>query len=85
MEATPFKPVLRGLLLTGGEPQFLRAEQGGIADPSTASTQALWWPPSKVAVAGSRPTSLCATRRSRAPAGLEVESTANHPGCAGER
>jgi sulfide:quinone oxidoreductase len=50
VEAHPFRPVLRGLLLTGAEPQFLRAEvSGGANRPPMASTQALWWPPSKIA------------------------------------
>jgi sulfide:quinone oxidoreductase len=46
----PFKPVLRGLLLTGREPRFMRAEAGGAQDrPPESSPQPLWWPPSKVA------------------------------------
>ncbi len=43
--ATP-RPVLRGLLLTGMTPRFLRAEQG--SQPSLISTQPLWWPPAKI-------------------------------------
>jgi sulfide:quinone oxidoreductase len=50
VEPHPFKPVLRGLLLTGAQPQFLRAEVGGGTDePPTAEQFALWWPPSKIA------------------------------------
>jgi sulfide:quinone oxidoreductase len=50
IEPTPFRPVLRGLLLTGDKPQFMRAEVSGGEDrPPTASPSALWWPPSKVA------------------------------------
>jgi sulfide:quinone oxidoreductase len=46
----PFKPVLRGLLLTGREPRFMRTEAGGGEDrPPESSPQPLWWPPSKVA------------------------------------
>jgi sulfide:quinone oxidoreductase len=60
----PFRPVLRGLLLTAGAPLYLRAEVGatGLPEPSRrpasrplrapkseASTRALWWPPGKVA------------------------------------
>jgi sulfide:quinone oxidoreductase len=55
----PFTPVLRGMLLTGGSPLYLRCEPGrdgsSIAtemDPghdSVAADQALWWPPEKVA------------------------------------
>lgn len=46
----PFEPVLRGLLLTGEIPRFLRAElAGGRGETSVADTHALWWPPSKIA------------------------------------
>ena len=56
--AEPFCPVLRGLLLTGGAPLYLRAEltehETGVsrvvdAMGGEASTRALWWPPGKVA------------------------------------
>jgi CBS domain-containing protein len=52
MEVTPrpFRPVLRGLLLTGAAPRFLRAElAGGAGETSRASPDALWWPPAKIA------------------------------------
>jgi sulfide:quinone oxidoreductase len=42
----PFRPVLRGLLLTGLEPRFLRAEPG--KGESLIDTEALWWPPAKI-------------------------------------
>jgi len=42
----PFKPVLRGLLLTGMVPRFLRAEPGTSA--SAVDTEPLWWPPGKI-------------------------------------
>jgi sulfide:quinone oxidoreductase len=42
----PFRPVLRGLLLTGLEPRFLRAEHG--KGESLIDTEALWWPPAKI-------------------------------------
>lgn len=45
----PFRPVLRGLLLTGGEPTFLRAELDGGDETSAAAPHALWWPPGKIA------------------------------------
>jgi sulfide:quinone oxidoreductase len=46
----PFRPVLRGLLLTGGTPRFMRAEvAGGRGADWQVSEHALWWPPSKVA------------------------------------
>ena len=50
IDPAPFRPVMRGLLLTGGVPRYLRAEVGGAPDrPPIASTHALWWPPSKIA------------------------------------
>jgi sulfide:quinone oxidoreductase len=45
----PFRPVLRGLLLTGATPAYLRAEVSGGRGESVASDGALWWPPSKIA------------------------------------
>ena len=53
----PFRPVLRGLLLTGDRPLYLRAELGPggqrehrlLAARDTSSHGALWWPPGKVA------------------------------------
>jgi sulfide:quinone oxidoreductase len=46
----PFRPVLRGVLLTGGPPRYLRADISGTAgDDSTISPQALWWPPNLIA------------------------------------
>jgi sulfide:quinone oxidoreductase len=41
-----YRPVLRGLLLTGLVPRFLRYE--GSTRPSVVDTQPLWWPPSKI-------------------------------------
>jgi sulfide:quinone oxidoreductase len=47
---TAFDPVLRGLVLTGDGPTFLRAEiGGGRGDASEAGEEALWWPPGKIA------------------------------------
>jgi sulfide:quinone oxidoreductase len=49
IEPEPFRPVLRGLLLTGEAPAFLRAElSGGRGDTSTATSELLWWPPGKI-------------------------------------
>lgn len=46
----PFTPVLRGLLLTGSLPLYVRAElSGGRGASSTAANEALWWPPGKIA------------------------------------
>jgi sulfide:quinone oxidoreductase len=45
----PFRPVLRGVLMTGGGDRFLRADlTGGRGNTAEADAQALWWPPSKV-------------------------------------
>lgn len=50
VEPKPFRPVLRGLLLTGREPTFMRAEiSGGHGETSTVASHALWWPPGKIA------------------------------------
>ena len=50
VEPQPFRPVLRGLLLTGATPRYMRAEvSGGQGDDSAVSEHALWWPPSKIA------------------------------------
>ena len=46
VEPRPFKPVLRGLLLTGMSPRYLRAEPGSVR--SVADTEPLWWPPAKI-------------------------------------
>jgi sulfide:quinone oxidoreductase len=49
VDPAPFRPVLRGLLLTGEAPTFLRAElAGGRGDTSTATSELLWWPPGKI-------------------------------------
>jgi sulfide:quinone oxidoreductase len=47
VEPEPFRPVLRGLLLTGMEPRFLRAERG-TTNLSVIDTEPLWWPPAKI-------------------------------------
>jgi sulfide:quinone oxidoreductase len=46
-----FQPVLRGLLLTGGGPLYLRTESvggQGHGHGGTITGEALWWPPSKI-------------------------------------
>jgi sulfide:quinone oxidoreductase len=76
VEPRPFKPVLRGLLLTGDRPQFMRAEVGGAPDqPPTSEQFALWWPPSKIA--GRRLAPYLARRYGdleQEPDGLAVEA-----------
>jgi sulfide:quinone oxidoreductase len=46
VKPAPYRPVLRGLLLTGLTPRFLRHEGG--TTPSVVETQPLWWPPAKI-------------------------------------
>jgi sulfide:quinone oxidoreductase len=49
VDPQPFRPVLRGLLLTGSAPRYLRADVSGSAgDASTFSADPLWWPPDKL-------------------------------------
>jgi sulfide:quinone oxidoreductase len=45
-EPPPFRPVIRGLLLTGFVPRYLRSETG--TGRSVVDTEPLWWPPAKI-------------------------------------
>jgi sulfide:quinone oxidoreductase len=46
VEPRPFRPVLRGLLLTGLTPRFMTAN---VLDASSEiDTEPLWWPPAKI-------------------------------------
>jgi len=47
VEAQPFRPILRTLLLTGGAPLYLRTDPTAPAD-GTVSDEPLWWPPAKI-------------------------------------
>jgi sulfide:quinone oxidoreductase len=49
VERSAFEPVIHALLLSGGEPLYIRAELAGDDPQCTVSTEPLWWPPSKVA------------------------------------
>jgi sulfide:quinone oxidoreductase len=49
LDPQPYRPVLRGMLLTGGQSQWLRAPAGDTPAASQASLRALWWPPTKIA------------------------------------
>ena len=44
----PFRPVLRGLLLTGGQPTYLRHDLAEAGDGDWASGAPIWWPPTKI-------------------------------------
>ena len=49
LDPRPFHPVLRGLLLTGGEPWYLRRELSAAPERAPAADyHALWWPPAKI-------------------------------------
>ena len=49
VEPRSFEPVLRGVLLTGGRPRYLRADiSGRRGDDSTISLEPLWSPPTKL-------------------------------------
>jgi sulfide:quinone oxidoreductase len=47
VDAAPFSPVLRGMLLTERWARFLRRET--VGDAAEAADRALWWPPTKIA------------------------------------
>src|SRR5829696_8389088 len=74
VDPQPFRPVLRGLLLTGSTPRYMRAEvSGGRGEDWRVSDHALWWPPSKIA--GKRLAPYLALRHDELenePAGLPV-------------
>jgi sulfide:quinone oxidoreductase len=45
----PFRPVLRGMLLTGTSPAYLRREVGtGHNETLSLDGEPLWWPPAKI-------------------------------------
>jgi sulfide:quinone oxidoreductase len=47
---SPIRPTLRGMLLTGIAPTFMRAEIAGTTgDSFQTAHNPLWWPPSKIA------------------------------------
>src|SRR5919108_633858 len=71
----PFRPILRGMLLTGAAPRYLRADVSGTAgDSSTASDQALWWPPSKIAGHWLAPYLALGIEELEAPPGVAVDT-----------
>ena len=49
VEPEPFRPVLRGLLLTGGDDRFMRHTVAGGGGEGEVSGHTLWWPPTKIA------------------------------------
>ena len=77
----PFRPVLRGLLLTGSTPRYMRAEvSGGRGEDWAVSEHALWWPPSKIAGRWLAPyLALHHDELEDAPAGLPVDVEVSGP------
>jgi sulfide:quinone oxidoreductase len=49
IEPAPFAPILRGMLLTGAAPHFVRSRAAAGDDAVLASWEPLWWPPTKIA------------------------------------
>lgn len=75
LEPKPFRPVLRGLLLTGSTPRYMRAEvSGGRGEEWAVSEHPLWWPPSKIAGRWLAPyLAVHHNELDEAPAGLPVD------------
>jgi sulfide:quinone oxidoreductase len=48
VDAAPFRPVLRGMLFTGGEPRFMRSGVPGADQEIPGAWYPLWWPPTKI-------------------------------------
>jgi sulfide:quinone oxidoreductase len=81
LEPEEFRPVLRGLLLTGATPRYMRAEiGGGRGEDWEVSEHALWWPPGKIA--GRRLAPYLALHHGHveeSPEGLPVEVALDPP------
>jgi len=45
----PFRPVLRAMLLTGGDTRYLQYAVAGGEGEGAIATHELWWPPAKIA------------------------------------
>jgi sulfide:quinone oxidoreductase len=68
----PVPPVIRGLLLTGLAPRYLRSETG--TGRSSVDTEPLWWPPAKIV--GRYLTPFLATQLGLAPSLSETSRAA---------
>jgi sulfide:quinone oxidoreductase len=81
VEPKEFRPVLRGLLLTGSTPRYMRAEvSGGRGEDWDVSEHALWWPPAKIAGRWLAPyLALHHDDHEEAPDGLAVEVRVDPP------
>ena len=49
IDPRPFRPVLRGMMLTGRRREWMRNDGSPGAGEGDASRRALWWPPTKIA------------------------------------
>jgi sulfide:quinone oxidoreductase len=49
VDPEPFRPVLRGVLLTGRGRRWIRRDLDSAGDHGETQRRALWWPPTKVA------------------------------------
>jgi len=67
-DPVPFRPVLRGMLFTGGPSRFLRAGIAGGTGDGESSVHALWWPPTKIAGRHLAPYLAARDERARTPA-----------------
>jgi sulfide:quinone oxidoreductase len=84
VEPVPFKPVLRGKLLTGARPLYMRNDISGTeGDDSASSGHTLWWPPGKVAGAYLAP--YLAAREQQGPKGTVAPIHRSHLEVASER
>jgi CBS domain-containing protein len=72
VDPAPFSPVLRGLLLTGAEPRYLRRD-AAKALPGVVAVDPLWWPPAKIV--GRRLAPFLAERSGARQAEVPVEDT----------
>jgi sulfide:quinone oxidoreductase len=72
----PFRPVLRGMLLTGTGAWWLRSEPAGGAGEGELAGHALWWPPSKIAGRWLSP--YLDERDEEAPRGTPLELRFSH-------
>lgn len=76
IEAEPFHPSLRGLLLTGRRPRYLRNELGGGQGETAAVTDhALWFPRGKVAGKYLAPLLTSLARESLEPSTTMLDSS----------
>jgi sulfide:quinone oxidoreductase len=71
-ESPPVSPVIRGLLLTGLTPRYLRSDIG--TGQSVVDTEPLWWPPAKIV--GRYLTPFLATQLGLAPSLSEASRAA---------